>query len=271
MPERILTPQQVEAFFHDGFVRIDGLYDAAEMQELEKACDAVYAQAESLLANGRVTPESKNPMHDGSSFTFEPDGGSYALRHVAWCGQCEPIFDRYGQDDKLRRIVGELLNCDQANQLINQIHYKKPGTAVKFDWHQDCEHRGIHKDLFDDVLGNGSYVQIAVAIDDVTADSGPLGFIRGSNQHGYLGPLYNQAGEFDCDRVDLRDAVYPLLRRGDAVAFGSYTIHGSEANTGKTSRRTFINGFAAPGADKKKPRYQGEGRLLNTTTATVSA
>lgn len=267
MSNPILTPQQVKTFFDDGFVRIDGLFNETQMQELEKACDNVYAQAESLIAQNKVTPQTSRPLHNGSRFTFEPDADGYAVRHVAWCGQCEPIFDRYGQDEKLRRIVGELLGCDQANQLINQIHYKKPGTAVKFDWHQDCQHRGIHTGQFEDVLGNGSYVQIAIAIDDVEANTGPLGFIPGSNQYGYLGPLYNDAGEFICDKVDLSKAVYPLLRRGDAVAFGSYTIHGSEPNTGKKARRTFINGFAAPGADKKVPGLAGEGRLLNLPVA----
>ena len=181
---------------------------------------------------------------------------------MAWCGQCEPTFDRIGQDEKQLRVVGELLDCGRVNQLINQVHYKKPGTGVKFDWHQDCQHRGIHTGKFIDLAGNGSYVQIAVAIDDVRSDSGPLGFIPRSNLHGYLGPLYDEAGAFSCDRVDLGDAVYPLLKRGDAVAFGSYTIHGSEANTGPIARRTFINGFALPGADLKTPSLPGEGRLL---------
>ena len=271
MSNRILSAQQVKDFFELGYTRIDGLYGEAEMQQMEQACDSVYQQAESLIERDEVTRETLNPKHDGSRFTFEPDADGYALRHVAWCGQCEPIFDRFGRDEKLLSVVGDLLGCQQVNQLINQIHYKKPGTAVKFDWHQDCQHRGIASGKFTDVLGNGSYVQIAVAVDDVAADSGPLGFLPRSNQHGFLGALYNEAGEFGCAKVSLEDAHYPLLRRGDAVAFGSYTIHGSEANTGKRARRTFINGFAAPGADKKVPSLGGEGRLLDIPAALATA
>ena len=261
---QILTSSQIAEFHGQGFVRIDGLFSEAEIAELEGACDRVHAIAEQLVAEKQVGGEQGNsPVRDGSRFTFQADGDSFAVRHVAWCGQCEPVFDRFGRDARLLRITGELLGCDQATQLINQIHYKKPGTAVKFDWHQDAAHRGIHKGGFKDVAGNGSYVQIAVAIDPVAADAGPLGFIPGSNRHGFLGPLYDEQGKLTCDKIDPNDAVYPLLNRGDAVAFGSYTVHGSEANTGRQGRRTFINGFAYPGADLKQPRLPGEGRLLD--------
>ena len=262
MSKSILNQKQIDAFHEQGFVRIDGLFDDQEMQQLERACDQVYDKARKLVESGTADADRNTVVSDGARFSFQSGGDGMAVRHVAWCGQAEPIFDRFGQDEKLLRIVGELLGCDEVSQLINQVHYKKPGTGVKFDWHQDSEHRGIHTGQFEDVLGNGSYVQIAVAIDDVEADSGPLGFIPRSNQHKFLGKLYNDQGEFCCDKVDESDEVYPLLKRGDAVAFGSYTIHGSRANTGKSARRTFINGFAAPGADKKKPSLPGEGRIL---------
>lgn len=262
MPQ-LLTDEQVRTFFEQGFVRIDQLFSPQEMAELEAACDRVYDQAETLLASGVVGGErGTQPVSNGSRFTFEPDAGRYEVRHVAWCGGCEPVFDRVGQDERLLKITGDLLGCAEVSQQINQVHYKKPGTAVKFDWHQDAQHRGIHRGAFTDVLGNGSYVQIAVAIDDVKPDSGPLGFIPRSNQHGFLGSLYDADGKYICEKAPEKDAVYPLLKRGDAVAFGSYTIHGSSANTGTTARRTFINGFCAPGADQKVHGLPGVGRML---------
>src|SRR5690606_18116224 len=134
-------------------------------------------------------------------------------------------------------------------QLINQAHFKKPGTGVAFDWHQDSTHRGIDRGGFVDVNGRGSYVQIALALDDVTAESGPLSFIPGSHRAGHLGLTPADVGV----RFDPSTAVRPLLKRGDAVAFSPYVIHGSEPNRSTTPRRTFINGFAYPGANQRPP------------------
>lgn len=262
---RMLTDEQFAQFHEQGFLRIDSVFTPEEMDELDGACDRVYNIAEQLVADNTVNAQKPQSIYEGSKFTYQFQGDDWAVRHVAMCGQCEPIFDQYGKDQRLVQIAGELLQIDRVEQQINQIHYKKPGSAVAFKWHQDAQHRGIERGTWDDIDGKGSYIQIAIAIDDVTNESGPLGFVPGSNQHGYLGALYD-GDDFICDKVDLSEAVFPLLKRGDIVAFGSYTVHGSKSNVGDTFRRTFINGFAYPGASKKDPskRLSGEGRTLQT-------
>lgn len=258
---RTLSESQVATFFDQGFLELPAFFDANQIADLIAASDFVYHTATQLIANGEANEQQLDPTHRGSRFTFQYIDKRFDLRHVAWCGNIDPIFEEYGRHADLLAVAGELMECRHVTQLINQIHYKKPGSQVIFDWHQDAYHRGIDCGTFHDIQGNGSYVQIAIALDDVHPDSGPLGFIPRSNQHGYLGDLYHN-GKFTCDRVNPDDAVYPLLQRGDAVVFGPYTIHGSQANTGSTARRTFINGFAAPGADKKPPRLANEGRIL---------
>lgn len=261
---RMLTDEQVAQFHEQGFLRIDNVFAPEEMDALNGACDRVYSNAERLVADDVVNAQSLSTVYEGSKFTYQFNDEDWAIRHVAMCGQCEPVFDAYGQDQRLLQVAGELLKIDRVEQQINQIHYKKPGSAVAFKWHQDAQHRGIARGTWEDMDGKGSYVQIAIAIDDVTESSGPLGFVPGSNQHGFLGQLYDDADHFICDKVNLDEAVFPLLKRGDIVAFGSYTVHGSKPNIGETFRRTFINGFAYPGASKKTTRLQGEGRTLQT-------
>ena len=41
------------------------------------------------------------------------------------------------------------------------------------------------------------------------------------------------------------------LQPGDAVAFGPYVVHGSAPNEGAYARRTLLNGFALPGANRR--------------------
>lgn len=263
---KMLTDEQYAQFHEQGFVRINNVFHDDEIGELQSACDNVHGLAKQLVTDGVASAEKASAIHEGSKFTYQFGKDDWAIRHVAMCGQCEAVFDRYGQDPRLLKIAGELLKIERVEQQINQIHYKKPSSGIAFKWHQDAQHRGIARGLWEDVAGNGSYVQIAIAIDDVTPESGPLGFIPKSNQFGFLGELYDEDGNFICNKVNLEDAVFPLLKRGDVAAFGSLTVHGSKPNLGATSRRTFINGFAYPGASKRDPatRLPGEGRTLET-------
>lgn len=142
----ILTDQQTKDFHEQGFVRIDGLFTGAEIDEMEGACGRVYDHARRLVEAGDVGRDGKSSVTDeGGRFTYQPDEEGYSVRHVAWCGNVEPVFDRFGRDPRLLQVTGELLGCDEVAQLINQVHYRKPGSAVAFDWHQDSQHRGIHK------------------------------------------------------------------------------------------------------------------------------
>jgi ectoine hydroxylase-related dioxygenase (phytanoyl-CoA dioxygenase family) len=104
--------------------------------------------------------------------------------------------------------------------------------------------------------GRGSYVQIALAIDDATEVNGPLSFIPNTGDAGIMGvPL-------DESRFDETTAVAPLLKRGDVALFGPYTVHGSRANMSDKARRVFINGFAHPDANKRDFGDSPVGRFL---------
>jgi len=48
----------------------------------------------------------------------------------------------------------------------------------------------------------------------------------------------------------------------DVALFGSYTIHGSEVNNSNKPRMVFINGFAYPGANRRKYPGDGAGALV---------
>lgn len=240
-----LSPSQIETFFEQGFVRINQVFTPEEMDEIDALFESLYATAEQVAATGeRICGSNGDTVsHGGSRFTF--NSGSSFVRHIAYCGNVEPGLLRFGRDPRLLAIAAALLDSNEFDQMINQAHYKRPGSAVAFDWHQDIIHRGIRSGNFQDVTGKGSYVQMALAVDDATSDNGPLEFIAGSNKQGIFGDDIAQ-------KIDMSKRVTPLLKRGDVVAFGPYTVHGSEANVSQKARRVFINGFAYPGANLRK-------------------
>lgn len=246
-----LEASQVELFYEQGFVHVEQVFTPQEMDEMDEAFERLYATAEKVAVSD--AREGDGAMFNDSKFTFSK--GNNWVRHIAYCGNAEPTLLKYGRDPRLLAIAASILDSNQLDHLINQAHYKRPGSAVVFDWHQDILHRGIKRGGFQDVNGKGSYVQIALAIDDAKPDNGPLEFIAGSNKNG----IY---GDDLAEQIDMSKRVAPLIKRGDVVAFGPYTVHGSEANVSDKSRRVFINGFAYPGANLKTFPYPKAGDRL---------
>jgi ectoine hydroxylase-related dioxygenase (phytanoyl-CoA dioxygenase family) len=261
-----VTSEQIREFVDDGFVKFNQVFSADEVDAIAAAFDRVHAMAEELAASGRVDREGQTIIHNGAKFTFQREAADgWSVRHIAWCGAANETLDRFGRDRRLLAIAAGLLDSPSMHQLINQAHYKKPGTSVAFAWHQDSTFRGIGTGEFDDINGRGSYVQTVIAVDAATPENGPLQFIPGSSRLGHLDLQadYDAGGlENDGQPFDVSTAVTPLLKRGDVVAFGPYTIHGSGANRSNQWRRAFINGFAYPGANHKPPYVPDVGREL---------
>ena len=188
-----------------------------------------------------------------------------ATHLISQCGKQEPVLAELGRDPRLLTLAADVLDQHalavagehSLYQVINQAHFKAPRDGVDFPWHQDSINRGYHTGRFADVHGNRSYVNIAVAVDPETSENGPLSVYAGSHARGHLqtSSTAPRQGQFDWDfprNAGLSELtrVTPLLQPGDAIAFGMYVVHGSEANEHGTQwRRAFINGFASAVAE----------------------
>ena len=89
-------------------------------------------------------------------------------------------------------------------------------------------------------------------VDDMTEENGPLEFLpRDAAQVDERGLMLKGAP------IDASRAVQVQGRAGDVLFFGPWAIHGSTPNTSSRPRRVLINGYAAPGANKRF--YPGDG------------
>ena len=250
-----LTSAQIDQFYDQGFIILRQVFGPQDIAAMSDACARLKALAQDL--EGSV-------LHQGANFAVdqvEVDGTRVAhIRRISWCGGAEPVMLEYGADPRLLSIAADLLDSDEMNQLINQVHYKEPGDTVQFPLHQDSHHRGYGTARWEDVNGRGSFVQTATLIDRMTQDNGPLLFVPGSNQQGHLG-LPTSQDEWP-EGIDLSRAVTVIGDPGDVAVFGPYTVHGSRLNTSTVSRRIFINGYAYPGANRHAYVGEGAGRLL---------
>lgn len=240
----VLSQSQIDAFFRDGFFTLKKVFNAQEIKEMGSALDRITEVAKTIKTTTIVK---------GTQFVVEGD----RIDRVVWVGAIEPMLLKYSEHKKLLEPVSELLESKTMDQLICQYHPKLPGDNVSFDWHQDSSHRRYGTADWSDVNGKGSYVQTLIAIDPVTSDNGPVCFVPGSGS----GHLVSPTGRLE-DIVDVSKAIPLLMEPGDVAFFGPYVVHGSTPNRSNISRRVFINGYASPGANKRKYPGEGSGRTL---------
>ncbi len=251
-----LAPAQVQAFYEVGFVVLPQIWTPGEVREMAAAFDALEAQAAALPGT---------QLHNGALFVLgsDPSGAAAGgqIQRVVWCGAAASTLSRFGQDRRLLAPVAQLLGSREMEQLINQAHFKLPGDGVEFPWHQDSRHRRYGTELWTDVDGRGSFVETVTAIDAMTPDNGPLRFIPGSGQGGHV-PTDPSTHALPAGSFDPASAVTLTLEPGDVALFGPYVIHGSAPNRSDRARRTFLNGFAAPGANRRVYPGEGAGRAI---------
>lgn len=242
-----LTTQQIEDFYTIGFVVLPGLFARDEIQGISRCFDRLQRIAQQLKTT---------QVCEGSQFVVEDQ----RIDRIVWMGGAEPELLKIGEDPRLLMPVSQLLNVESMQQLICQGHYKLPGDEVKFDWHQDSQHRGFGTEDWIDIDGRGSYVQTLMAIDEVTEENGPVSFIPYSVQRGYLA-LEQHSNPLEV--FDVESAVPILMQPGDVAFFSPYAIHGSQPNYSEGPRRVFINGFATPGANRRAYPGEGAGRMVH--------
>lgn len=241
-----LTEKQIKEFYSIGFVVLEKLFSPTEIEEIKNSFDRL----QNIALNLGTTQDFK-----GSHFVVE---GS-RIDRVVWMGGAEPSLLKYGEDPRLLLPVSQLLQTTSVDQLICQGHYKLPGDNVKFDWHQDCQHRGKGTSDWIDVDGRGSYCQTLMAIDEVTLENGPVCFVPNTVGLGYL-ELEKQNNPLSL--FDVHSAIPLMMKPGDVAFFHPYAVHGSEPNISNGPRRVFINGFASPGANQKVYPGEGSGRSV---------
>lgn len=244
----VLSPREVDAFFHDGFIVLPELFAAEEVERIALEFDRLLERRRGL---------DKTTVVDGSLFVIE-DG---QIKRIVWCCGAAPALERWAADPRLLRPVFQLLappdgdEPDRIDQLICQAHFKLPRDGVAFPWHQDAQHRRYGTPEWRDVNGRGSYVQTVLAVDAMDVDNGPLQLVRGSCRAGPLPPDEVERQVAPADLVTLR------LTAGSVAMFGPYTIHGSQPNCSDRPRRAWINGYAAPGANARDYPGCGRGRV----------
>ncbi len=234
-----VSGEHVAQFRAEGYAVVRGVFAPQEVAAMAAAFDRLHARA---LAGGRS-------WRDRNVFfcMAEEAGAGSLLRYAQWTAWLEPDLELVRRDLRLLAILEPLIGRD-IKQIINQLHWKPPGTRAEFGFHQDSRSRRP-REAYRDLAS--SYVQTGIAVDPQRRENGAVVVVPGSHRLGEL--------PFDADRpsmkeamdtedlarlgIDPASAVTLELEPGDIALWHVHTLHGSGPNTSRIDRRFYINGY----------------------------
>jgi hypothetical protein len=229
----------ISNYWREGYAIVRGLFDPAEVQQIAAAADQIYAEG---VAHGRSF------RHGNLFYNVATDGaGEPIVRMAQWPSYHQPLLNGVRLDRRIADLLEPLIG-DNLKQIINQLHWKAPGSLGDFAWHQDSKSR--RPDWAFRNLAT-SYVQTGLALDPHTPESGCLRFIPRSHLRGdlkmncsthSLGAALRD-GVLEEAGLSAADAIDVLLEPGDLALWSPYLVHGSGTNRSSHKRRFYINGY----------------------------
>jgi hypothetical protein len=231
-------------YWRDGYAIVRGFFDKIEIAEIGDALDQLYAEG---VSHGRC-------FRHGNLFynvARERDDAEPLVRMVQWPSYHQPVLNAVRLDTRFADLLKPLIGSE-LKQIINQVHWKAPGSLGDFAWHQDSRFRrpaSAYRNLAT------AYVQTGLAIDPHTPESGCMRMIPRSHLRGDLNMdssklvLGTAMSDDVLQQVGLaaEDAVDLLLEPGDLAIWSPYLVHGSGKNVSGHKRRLYINGYVRAG------------------------
>lgn len=238
----------------EGYAIVRDFFSPDEVAEIAAAIDQLHAEG---VAHGRSF------RHGNLFYNIATGaGGEPLVRMVQWPSYHQPLLDRVRLDPRFARLLAPLIGGD-LKQIINQVHWKAPGSLGDFAWHQDSRSRRPPS-AFRNLAK--AYVQTGLAIDPHGPESGGMRFIPRSHLLGdlkmdcstkSLGTAPTDAA-LEAVGLNAADATDLLLEPGDLALWSPYLVHGSGTNRSSHRRRFYINGYVrAADCDRGEWAFRG--------------
>jgi ectoine hydroxylase len=218
-----LTPQQLQDYERDGFVFLEGLFDAPEVALL-------HTELERLLGSEEVRQSELS--------ITEPSSG--AIRSIFAAQTVSEVFDRLSRDMRLTYVARQLLHSEVYLHQT-RVNFKPGFVGKEFYWHSDFE--TWHAE---DGMPRMRAVSCSITLTENNVLNGPLMLIPGSHRH--FVPCVGHTPE-DHYRMSLKRQEYgvpdqqtlralaeangiaaPTGPAGSVLFFECNVLHGSNGN-----------------------------------------
>jgi hypothetical protein len=223
----MLTKQQIEEFYRDGYVIVRGLYTADELRQINQWTEEVTAWPE---------VPGKYMMYFEKS-QLDPD-----KRILSRMENIEPYHAGFSQlftIEKMQGCVSDLFG-EEAVLFKDKINFKLPG-GDGFKAHQDVQ---AGWDRYANL-----HITALVSIDASTLENGCLQLAPGHHKQGLIGESWKPLQE------DALEYIAVPTEPGDAVFFDSFAPHRSEPNRTNSARRVLYVTYNRLSAGDHRRQY----------------
>ena len=246
-PTNVLSPEQVEFYKEHGWLRIEQMFDSAEIDCMSDDLDWLIENW-AIKDQGWTGPWRKKYMDEAT----EKKSKLIALHDLQYYSA---NWARAITKEKIAGAMADLLDGGPVELHHSTLHVKPPETGHPFPMHQDWAFYKHDDDRYVDVL---------VHLDDTCHENGEIRFVDGSHKLGILDHVVKDAEGKGCtphlpfENYSLDNTVPVPAKRGDIVVFNIRTIHGSHINTTDKMRRLVRVGYKHP--DNVQTEGQSKGR-----------
>lgn len=230
----LMTPQQIEQFDRDGFVILDRILDPEQVRRGAAAMARIYA---GNIDHDRRPEDSRTPVQQWPADL---------VKHYVHARFLNRDFWDIATSQTPARMAAELLRTGSVSLTEDQL-LEKPAGGKPLAMHQDYSY--WH---FSDIP---KMATVWVTFNDVTADMGPIRFIRGSHRWGLAPTPTNFAGGTEEQMLDAVAKVCPageelefvdaVVPAGGGSIHHAMTIHGSLMNRSPITRHAISLHYAA--------------------------
>ncbi len=228
---RNLSDQEIEAFRHDGVVHAHAAIDEQWLCKIDAVIEQQLDQPGQWSNDGNPGQKKDRMFTDRYLWKTNQNVKEFVLQ--SGCA----------------RLAGQAMGSSSTRFYFDHILVKEPETSAPTPWHQDVPYWPFK---------GQKICSVWVALSDATIAGSAMEFVRGSHLDGkyYMPELFaarenhpsawqlEGQGERVPDIEENRDQ-YDIIgwdvKRGDAVIFSAWILHGAPGNSSLTSRRSAIS------------------------------
>ncbi|SDW19341.1 phytanoyl-CoA dioxygenase family protein [Paenibacillus sp. CF384] len=216
----MLNAEQLKQYHEQGYVILDQLFTAEEMDRIRAIIDVFDWEGEEALKKGS---KGFNNIPNQINFTC-----NLARRHEE--------LEQFIGDQRFVDLTTSVLGGD-IRLYWDQSVYKRPEAKKDFPWHQDNGYvptDPVH------------YMTCWLALDDATIENGCIYIQPGSHLQGYVEHVQTDTG-WQCYFGE--DPGQPVpLPKGSMVIFHSLLFHRSTPNQSDSTRKAYVIQYSVEGA-----------------------
>ena len=242
-----LTHEQIQFYQENGYLAVENVLSAQEIQRLVRRCEELCANWQSEEAR-RVGLSQEADVANGK---VGATSDNQTIRKMANLVAHEPVYREHALNANIVDMVADLIG-QPLNLYADQMLLKPPRYGSEKPPHQDNAYFRVEP--------ADAVITCWTALDDATVENGCMRYIPGSHRLGLVDHTAIQdTPHLVPNNVDLTKSVAVPIKAGGCIFHHALSLHHSHANHSNTWRRAYICHYVR--SDAASPRRSPESLL----------